>query len=151
MTVQLTQSGQPANYNATALTLNDMDPVALQVDVKGNLKVSNEKLTAGEDLTNDVLKVEERYSYAYCTADTAVKSGAGFIHAITFSPTDAAATAGSIITYDNTAESGTILNTYYIPAAALVPVTIVLDVAVGTGIYIGFTTTADVNVCVSYR
>jgi hypothetical protein len=63
-------------------------------------KITNASLISGEDLTNDVLKVEQRFSYAYCTADTAVKSGSGFLHAITISPTDAAATAGTIIVYD---------------------------------------------------
>jgi hypothetical protein len=106
---------------------------------------------AGEDLTNNLLKVEQRYSYAYCTADTAVRSVAGFLHTVTFSPTDATATAGTIILYDNTAESGTVMFTYYIPAAALVPVTVVLDVSFSTGLYVGFTTTADVAVTLSYR
>lgn len=117
----------------------------------GSLKQTLATKIAGEDLTNDVMKTEQRYSYAYCTADTAVKSGAGFLHTVTISPTDATATAGTIILYDNTAESGTVMFTYYIPAAALVPVTVVLDVSFSTGLYVGFTTTADVAVTLSYR
>lgn len=117
----------------------------------GAYDVKLEEQIAGEDLTNDVLKVEHRYSYNYATADVQVKSGAGFLHAITISPTDAAATAGTITAYDNTAESGGIIFTYYVPAAALVPVTVILDVAFTTGLYIGFSTTADVGVTVSYR
>lgn len=106
---------------------------------------------AGEDLTNDVLKTEQRFSYTNCTADTAVKSGAGFLHTVTIMPTDAAATAGSIILYDNTAESGTIIGTITVTAAWVAPVTLTFDVNFATGLYVGFTTTNDVNVCVSWR
>ena len=119
--------------------------------VRGSANSVGVMQLAGEDLTNDVLKVEERFSYSYCTADTAVKSGAGFLHTVTFSPTDAAATAGTVILYDNTAESGTIMFTYSIPAAALVPVTVIIDASFSTGLYVGFTTTADVAVTLSYR
>lgn len=108
-------------------------------------------LSAGEDLTADVQKVEHRYSYSYCTADTLVKTGAGFLHAITISPTDAAATAGTIILYDKVTEAAPIIFSYTIPAAALVPVTLILDVSFTTGLYVGFTTVADVAVTVSYR
>lgn len=138
-------------YNSTAPTVTDGDGVVSQADVSGNIKVALGTQIAGEDLTNDVLKIEHRYSYSYCTADTAVKTGAGFLHALTISPTDAAATAGTIIVYDNTAESGNIIFSYTVPAAALVPVSVILDVSFTTGLYVGFTTTADVGVTVSYR
>ena len=120
-------------------------------DTSGNLKNTLATKLAGEDLTNDVLKVEHRFSYANVTADTAVKQGAGFLHTVTIMPTDTAATAGTIILYDNTAESGTLLGTIYVNAAAFVPVTLTFDVSFATGLYIGFTTTNDVNVTVSYR
>lgn len=106
---------------------------------------------AGEDLINNVLKVEQRFTGVNVTADTAVKSGAGFLHTVTILPTDVAATAGTIVLYDNTAESGTLLGTIYIPAAYVVPVTVTFDVSFATGLYVGFTTTNDVNLCVSYR
>lgn len=108
-------------------------------------------LQAGEDLTNDVMKVEQRFSFSNVTSDTAVKSGAGFLHTVTIMPTDAAATAGSIVLYDNTAESGTIIGTIAIVAAYQVPVTLTFDCSFSTGLYVGFTTTNDVNVTVSYR
>lgn len=106
---------------------------------------------AGEDLTNDVLKTEQRYTYAYVVADTLVKTGAGFVHTVTFSPTDTAATAGTIFLYDKTTEATPTIFAYSIPAAALVPVTVILDVSFTTGLYVGFTTTADVAVTISYR
>ena len=108
-------------------------------------------LIAGEDLTNDVLKVEERFSYSYCTEDTLVKTGAGFLHSVTFSPTDAEATAGSIILYDKTTEAAPIIFTFYVPVAVMLPVTVILDVSFSTGLYVGFTTTADVCATISYR
>lgn len=84
------------------------------------------------------------------TADTLVKTGAGFLHTITCS-SDAAATAGSLIVYDNTAESGTVLWSWTISAVEYQPRTLTFDVAFSTGLYLGFTTTADVNCTVSYR
>lgn len=120
-------------------------------DTNNYLKNSLSTLIAGEDLTNDRMKVEQRFSYANCTSDTAVKSGAGFLHTVTIMPTDAAATAGSIILYDNTAESGTIIGTITVTAAWVAPVTLTFDVSFSTGLYVGFTTTNDVNVTVSYR
>ena len=115
------------------------------------VKVTNATLQAGEDLTNNVTKVEQRFTGLNCTADTLVKSGSGFLHSITFAPSDAAPTAGSIIIYDNTAESGTILLTFGITTTWFAPVTVILDCTFTTGLYVGFTTTADVNCTVSYR
>lgn len=106
---------------------------------------------AGEDLTADVLKTEERYTGINVTADTQIKSGAGFVHTITVACTDSAPTAGTIIIYDNTAESGTIIQTIAVTTTWFAPFTITLDQTFATGLYVGFTTTADVNVNVSYR
>lgn len=117
----------------------------------GASEVTMGSALAGEDLTNDVLKVEQRFSFSNVTADTAVKAGAGFLHTVTLMPTDAAPTAGSIILYDNTAESGTIIGTITVTTAWLAPVTLTFDCSFSTGLYVGFTTTADVNVTVSYR
>lgn len=107
---------------------------------------------AGEDLTNDVQKVEERFSASgKLTGDTPVKSGAGFVHTVTFTCNDAAPTAGSVIIYDNTAESGTELFNHTFTTTPFVPFSVTLDSTFATGLYVGFTTTADVNVFVSYR
>jgi hypothetical protein len=143
--------GQPGSYNATPATRSDGDPSGFEFDASGNVKTTLATAIAGEDLTNNVIKVEERFSYAYCVADTQVKAGAGFVHTLSFTPLDAAATAGTIFLYDSLTEAVPTVFSYYIPAAALVPVTVILDVSMATGIYIGFTTTADVAVTVSYR
>lgn len=105
---------------------------------------------AGEDVANDVLKVEQRFAPINVSADTLVKSGPGQLHLLTCS-SDATATAGSIILYDNTAESGTVLHTFTVTAAYYQPFTIWFDVAFSIGLYVGYTTTADVNCTVSYR
>lgn len=108
-------------------------------------------LLAGEDLTADVLKVEERYTAVLKSADAQVKAGAGFLHALTFSCNDAAPTAGSIIVYDSLTETGTQIFNHTFTTTPFVPFTVIIDGTFGTGLYIGFTTTNDVNVTVSYR
>lgn len=92
------------------------------------------------------------FSYKRCTADTQVKDSAGFLHTITFSQTASAApTAGVLTIYDNTAESGTVIQTIYFSTAVLLPVTIVLDVECATGIYCGFDATlAGIEAVFSY-
>ena len=109
------------------------------------------ELIAGEDLTNDVLKVEQRFSYAFVQADAQVKGSAGFLHALTFHENDAAPTAGTIDVYDNTAGSGTKVFSWTLTTTVFMPVTVVLNCVMATGIYIDLTTTADVNVTASFR
>lgn len=120
-------------------------------DSLNGMKVTQNTLTAGEDLTNDVVKTEQRFTLLNVTADTLVKTGAGFLHTITVAQTDAAPTAGTIIIYDNTAESGTIIQTISFTTAVFNPFSLIYDGTFSTGLYIGFTTTNDVNVTVSYR
>jgi hypothetical protein len=140
-----------AQYNASAPTLANGAPTALQTDVNGNLKVTQATKIAGEDLTNDLMLVRQKASGGtVVAADTLIKTGAGFLHALTFSCNDAAPTAGSIIVYDNTAESGTQLFNHTFTTTPFVPFTVALDVPFSTGLYIGFTTTNDVNVTPSY-
>jgi len=110
-------------------------------------------LSGGESLPLDLQKVEHQYSYEVTmVADTQVKATAGFIHTVTISCDDGAPTAGSVIIYDNTAESGTnIVFNHTFTTTPFAPFTVTLDVSMGTGIYVGFATTADVNVTMSYR
>ena len=112
--------------------------------------MSNATLGAGEDLTNNRVLTMPSYSFIDLTGDTAVKSGAGVLHTVTMS-SDAAATAGTVILYDNTAESGTAIATITFVAAYLAPVTLIIDAAFATGLYAGVTTTADVNITLTYK
>lgn len=147
-TRQLTRVVNPDGSNIGQTTPNGD---SLIDDTVNAWQVTKVTLDAGEDLANDVQKVEQRFSLLKCAADTQVKSGAGFLHTLTFSCNDAAPTAGSIIVYDNTAESGTELFNHTFTTTPFVPFSVVLDGTFSTGLYVGFTTTADVNVTVSYR
>ncbi len=91
------------------------------------------------------------FLYRKVTSDTQVKSGAGQLYSLTFSCNDAAPTAGSIVVYDNTAESGTEIFNHTFTTTPFAPFTVTLNCSFNTGLYVGFTTTADVNVTVSYR
>lgn len=98
-------SEEIAVYNSTAPSLNNGDNSPLQLDAASNLKVTQATLLAGEELTNNVMKVENRFSYAAITTatTTTVKSGAGFLHRLVVT----GGTAGTVVVYDNTAGSGT--------------------------------------------
>jgi hypothetical protein len=76
----------------------------LQQDASGNLKDTMGTLIAGEDLTANVLKVEQRFSYALVTtaATTTIKSGAGFLHTVVIG----GISLPTLALYDNTAASG---------------------------------------------
>lgn len=141
-----------AEYRASATTYTDGDATVLQSDVNGNLKATLATLLAGEDLTNDVLKTEQRFSGSgVLLTDTLVKSGAGFIHTVTISQNDAAPTAGTIDIYDNTSAAGTKLFTWTLTTAVFTPFTVILDMSFSNGLYVDFTTTNDVAVSISYR
>lgn len=99
-------------------------------------------------------KVRNNITYstsAIVTSDTALVSGATVLHCILISQNDAAPTAGTIIIYDNTAESGTQVFNWTLTTTAFIPFQVCLDRPMTNGIYAGFTTTADVNVSVTYR
>ena len=150
-----TDSGNPVKVggkdNAAAPTLTDGQRGDAQLDSAANVKVTLATRIAGEDLTNDVQKVEQRFSYAHIAAGqatTTVKSGAGFLHSITL---NGAATATNVTTiYDSTTGSGTVIA---IPAAttATVPTTLTYDVSFATGLTILTATANGADMTVSYR
>jgi hypothetical protein len=97
-------------YKAAPTTLSDGDRGEMQVDKEGFLLVNLGKAIKGEDLYNDVMKVEQQMSYqAVSTATTTtVKSGSGLLHSIIVT----GGTAGTIVIYDNTAGSGTVIASF---------------------------------------
>ena len=100
---------------------------------------------------NESAIVVSGYSYsAVQAADGAVKASPGLLHSVTFSCNDAAPTAGSIIIFDSLSESGTQVFNHTFTTTPFLPFTVVLDYVMTIGIYIGFTTTADVNVSCAY-
>ncbi len=130
-------------------TNGDYEP--FQVDANGALYVTQATKVAGEDQTNDVMKVEQQMSYNMVTADTLIKSGAGFIHTITFACNDSAPTAGNLDIYDNTTNSGTKIFSTAFTTTFFMPLSVTINSKFNTGLYADFTTTADVNVTISYR
>ena len=89
--------------------------------------------------------------YQRVAADAQIKSGHGILTSLTFAQTDAAPTAGTITVYDSLTETGTKIFEWNLTTAVFVPFTVYFDVAFGLGLYIGFTTTADVAVTASYK
>lgn len=121
--------------------------------LNNGLPVSLSSTISGEDQTNNVIKVEQQFSYcANKTADAQCgASGKRFVHTLTCAGNDAAATAGSVALSDATAAgSGNVLVIGF-AAAYFAPVTVTIDATFTTGIYLDFTTTADVSCTVSYR
>jgi len=137
-------------YNPSGITMPTQGVADLQGDVNGNLKETLATTIAGEDITNDVLKVQQRNGYSLVTADAQVKGSAGFLHTLTFSCNDAAPTAGSIIVYDSLTETGTQIFNHTFTTTPFAPFSVTIDASFSTGLYVGFTTTADVNLTVSY-
>ena len=123
------------------------------------LKTTLATTIAGEDVTVDVLKIEERYSTipvggtnAMVSADQLYKSGAGYVRSITMY-SDATATAGTIALRDSTvAGAGNILWSFDVLAVAYnTPFTVDLQTPFSVGLYLDFTTTADVKCMVRFR
>lgn len=133
----------------TVVGAEDYGSPALGEDSSGNYAVFPVGFV---DSVNNKAVVEHKYLYSGPkTSDTQIKSGAGFLHSIQISCADAAPTAGSIDLYDNTAGSGTKIFSCAFTTTWFAPVTVTFNVPFATGLYLDFTTTADVNVSVSYR
>ena len=122
-------------------------------------KVTKSTTDAGEDVANDVQKVEERYltipiggTDAMISADQLYKSGPGYVRSITCY-SDATATAGTIALRDNTAAgAGNILWSFDVLAVAYnTPFTVDVQTPFLVGLYLDFTTTADVKCMVRWR
>ena len=87
------------------------------------------------------------YSYANITSQTTtlVKSGAGFLHSITFNKPVA---TGTVKIDDAVTDTTPVIGTVTTPANPL-PITLVYDVAFTTGLTI-VTGTADQDITISY-
>lgn len=106
----------------------------------------------GSVITRDYpLAVEETHSIKQTVIDAIIKTGAGIVHTVTFSTADAAPTAGTIAIYDGVDAGGTLIFTWTLTTAVFFPVSILLDALFSTGLFVAFTTTADVSVTVTYR
>lgn len=141
-----------------APSLTNGKDVPCSIDEDGNIRVLPTP-QAGDDTLADVKKVESRFltipngdTTAVFSADKLVKSGAGFVNAITCY-SDATATAGTIDIRDNTAAGGgNILWTFAVLAVAYnTPFTVPLQTPFAVGLFVDYTTTADLFCMVQYR
>ena len=83
-----------------------------------------------------------------------VVSGAGFLDSIIFSQDDAAPTAGIVSIYDNTTIYGstaTKMFSHNQTTAVFMPTSVKLNLPFTTGLEVGFTTMADVNVTLVFK
>jgi len=128
-------------------------------DANGNEKMSLGTLLACERLIEGVCVVEERYltiptggTTAMISADQLYTSGPGYVKGITCY-SDATATVGTIALLDSTvAGSGNKLWEFDVLAVAYnTPFTVDLQTPFSVGLYLDFTTTADVKCMVRFR
>lgn len=117
----------------------------------GSESVSLATTIAGEDIANDVLKTEQRFSGTNITTQTTtlLKTGPGVLHSLTINTP----VASSVITiYDNTSAAGTKLATITLPATLLQegPYTAIYDIAFTVGLTV-VTGTASSDITVGYR
>ena len=152
------------NSNHAALTNTDLDYSPIAVNSKGDIVISGAGVGAVSTVTTTSQQIggldgntypmqvmQAPWSYLKCTADAQVKGSAGVLHTVTVSCNDAAPTAGSVIIYDSLTETGTEIFNHTFTTTPFVPFSLTFDAAFATGLYVGFTTTADVNVTVTYR
>ena len=133
-----------AKYNATPTTRTEGQFGVLQADSLGNLKETLGTTIAGEDIPNDVTKVEFRNNATYISTatTTVVKTGAGLLHTIVVQ----GGTTGTIIGYDNTSAGGTILFSFDTTVALA---TYTFDVSFAVGLTV--VTSAATKLTVSAR
>ncbi|MCA1565826.1 MAG: hypothetical protein LC803_09350 [Acidobacteria bacterium] len=104
-------SGNPVKaggrYNSSVPTLTNGQRGDLQLDANASLKTTLATTIAGEDLTANRMLTENRNTPTYISTatTTVVKSSPGTLRTIVVQ----GGTTGTIIGYDNTAASGTIL------------------------------------------
>lgn len=139
-------SGNPVKiggvYNVTAPTLADGERGDAQLDANGNLKVTQATSLSKDSDSITAYLHGNSLSYISSATTTTAKTGAGVLHTITVT----GGTAGTIIVYDNTAGSGTVIASFDSTNALA---TYTFDLAFSTGLTI--VTAAATKVTVSYR
>lgn len=126
----------------------------------GGRKVELSTTISCEDVLNGICVVEERYitmpaggSTPKIAADQLYKTGQGFVRSIDCY-SDATATAGTIAVLDSTtAGAGTKIFEFDVLAVAYNPTGLKqeLNVPFSVGLYLDFTTTADMQCTMRYR
>ena len=99
-------------------------------------------LTAGEDLTNDVLKVEDRSTYTNLSASALIKTGAGRVKGFMVN----SHSSGTLKLWDNTSAATTVLLNTITFAAGSGLMFNLPDVEFSTGLYATIGGTADITI-----
>ena len=133
-----------ARYISTPEVLLDGQFAPSSCDINGNTNQNLATQIAWEDLVNDRMKIECRGTNTYISTatTTVVKTGAWHLHTVTVNGW----TAGTIIAYDNTAASGTILFSFDSTNALS---TYTFDIQFNIGLTI--VTSAATKITISYR
>ena len=111
-------------------------------DSAGNQLVGMGSLMAGEDLTNDVLKVEDRSTYTNLSASALIKTGAGRVKGFMVN----SHASGTLKLWDNTSAATTVLLNTITFAAGSGLMFNLPDVEFGTGLYATVGGTADITI-----
>jgi len=122
-------------YSEQAVLNRAYDPTGDFLDINLKSKI------AGEDLTNDVLKITDNATYTNISASALIKTGAGVLKGIVVN----SHSSGTLKLWDNTAGSGTVIfNTITFNAG---PNFISLPaVEFSTGLYATITNTANITI-----
>jgi len=137
--------GKAADPTSLPTAVTAGDRANLAISPNGELYVYLSRLTSGEDQANNVMKVEEQFSYANISTatTTTVKTGAGFIHEIRIIGGTA---LGDVTVYDSLSASGAVICPAVTPVANSV---IIRDIKVSIGLTI--VTAAATTITISYR
>ena len=125
--------------------------------VTGGLKVYKSAQDGGEHIGAAEAEGYQRVlgdflSSGQKTGDAQIKASAGYVSHMICQGSDAAAVAGTIIIHDSLTETSTAIFTFTVAALDNhVPMVFPINVQAATGIYLGYTTTTDVNCTVFYR
>ena len=123
-------------YSEQAVLNKSYDPTNDYLDV--NLK---SKL-AGEDITNDVLKTEDRSTYTNLSASALIKTGAGRVKGFMVN----SHSSGTLKLWDNTSAATTVLLNTITFAAGSGLMFNLPDVEFSTGLYATIGGTADITI-----
>lgn len=120
-------------------------------DSNNNFPITLGTTIAGEDIANDVTKVEQRFNYLNISTSTTttVKTGVGLLHSIIV--TNVGATSNSIKVYDNTAASGTVIVDWSTSGGTPVAGQFIFDCSFTVGLTIVTAGTTAPNLTVTYR
>lgn len=150
--------GGPGSATAASPTLVEGGAGYFSFDLGGNVRVtlgtciSGESTCKGDSPDSYIMVRPVMLSSGQKTGDAQILAGPGYVSHMTCQGTDAAATAGTIILHDALTETGTAIFTFTVAALDYhAPIVFPVLANFATGIYLGYTTTADVNCTVFYN